>query len=53
VGKPEAKRQLRNPRRRRVNNIKRDLGEMNWINLAQDRVQRRALINTVMNLQGP
>jgi hypothetical protein len=30
VGKPEAKRLLRKPRRRRVNNIKRDLVEMGW-----------------------
>jgi hypothetical protein len=35
-----------------------DLGEigldgMDWIDLAQDREQRRALANTVMNLQVP
>jgi hypothetical protein len=26
---------------------------MDWINLAQDRDQRRALVNTVMNLRVP
>jgi hypothetical protein len=37
-------------------NIKMDLreigwGDMNWINLAQDRDRWRALLNTVMNLR--
>jgi hypothetical protein len=41
-----------------VNNIKMDLRErgwvgMDWIDLAQDREQWRALVNTVMNLQVP
>jgi hypothetical protein len=59
VGKPEGKRPLRRPRRRWVDNIKTDLGEMggwdgiDWINLAQDRDQWRALVNTVMNLRVP
>jgi hypothetical protein len=58
VGKPEGKRPLGRPRRRLVNNIKIDLREiewdgMDWIDLAQDRDQRRALVNTVMNLQVP
>jgi hypothetical protein len=40
VGKPEGKRPLGRPRRRWVNNIKMDLGEiewdgMDWIDLAQ------------------
>jgi hypothetical protein len=44
VGKPEGKRPLGRPRRRRVDNIKIDLGEigcggMDWIDLAQDRDQ--------------
>jgi hypothetical protein len=41
-----------------VDNIKLDLREigwdgMAWIDLAQDRVQWRALVNTVMNLRVP
>jgi hypothetical protein len=44
VGKPEGKRPLERPRRKRVDNIKIDLGEtgwddMDWINLAQNRDQ--------------
>jgi hypothetical protein len=58
VGKPEGKRPLRRPRRRWVDNIKIDLreigwGGMDWIDLAQDRDQWRALENTVMNLLVP
>jgi hypothetical protein len=57
VGHPEGKRPLGRPRRRWVDNIKIDLreigwGGMDWIDLAQDRDQWRALVNTVMNLQG-
>jgi hypothetical protein len=41
--KPEGKRPLGRPRRRRVNNIKMDLREigwdMDWIDLAQNREQ--------------
>jgi hypothetical protein len=42
VGKPEGKRALGRPRRRWVDNIKLDLGELgwggvDWIGLAQDR----------------
>jgi hypothetical protein len=56
VGKPERKRPLGRPRRRWVGNIKIDLGEIgwdgrDWIELAQDRDQWRALLNTVMNLR--
>jgi hypothetical protein len=41
-----------------VGNIKIDLGEIgwdgvNWVDLAQDRDQWRALVNTVMNLWFP
>jgi hypothetical protein len=53
VGKPEEKRTLRRPRRRWVDNIKIDLGEMNWIDLAEYRDQWRALVNTAMNLRVP
>jgi hypothetical protein len=58
VGKPEGKRPLRKPRRRWDDNIRMDLrklgwGGMDWIDLAQDRGQWRALVNTVMNLRVP
>jgi hypothetical protein len=58
VGKPEGKRLLGRPRRRWVDNIKIDLREtgwdgMDWIDLARDRDQWRALVNTVMNLEVP
>jgi hypothetical protein len=58
VGKPEGKRPLGRPRRRWVDNIKMDLREIgwdgvDWIDLAQDRDQWRALVNTVMNLRAP
>jgi hypothetical protein len=53
VGMPEGKRPLGRPRRRWVDNIKLDLREtgwdgMDWIDLAHDRDQWRALVNTVM-----
>jgi hypothetical protein len=58
VGRPEGKRPLGRRRRRWENNIKTDLGEIgidgaNWIRLAQDGVQLRAFVNTVMNLRVP
>jgi hypothetical protein len=58
VGMPEGQRPLGRPRHRRVDNIKIDLREigwnvMDWIYLAQDRDQWRALVNTVMNLGVP
>jgi hypothetical protein len=58
VAKPEGKRQLRRPRSRRVDDIKMDLREigwdgMDWIDLAQDSEQRRALVNTITNLRVP
>jgi hypothetical protein len=54
VGNPEGKRTLGRSRRRWVDNIKMDLRDigwdgMDWIDLAQDRDQWRALVNTVMN----
>jgi hypothetical protein len=56
VGRPEGKRPLGRPRRRWEDNIKMDLREIgfvgaNWIQLAQDRVQWRACVNTVINLR--
>jgi hypothetical protein len=58
VGRPEGRRPLGRPRRRWEDNIKIDLreiglGEVDWINLAQDRNRWRAVVNTVMNLQVP
>jgi hypothetical protein len=54
VGNPGGKR----PRRRWVDNIKLNLKEigwdgMDWIDLAQNRDQWRALVNTAMNLRVP
>jgi hypothetical protein len=58
VGRPEGKRPLGRPRRRWEDNIKLDLREIGidgvkCIRLAQDRVQWRAFMNTVMNLRVP
>jgi hypothetical protein len=58
VGRPEGKRPLGIPRSRWEDNIKMDLRETgidgsNWIRLAQDRVQLRAFMNTVMNIRVP
>jgi hypothetical protein len=58
VGNPEGKRPLGRPRRRWVDNIKINLREigwdgMDWIDLAKDRDQSRALVDTVMNLRVP
>jgi hypothetical protein len=55
VGKPEGKRPLRRPRHRWEDGIRIDLreicwGSVEWIQLAQDRGQWQALVNTVMNL---
>jgi hypothetical protein len=52
------KRPLGRPRRRWIDNIKMDILEIglnvvDWIGLAQDRYRWRALVNAVMNLQGP
>jgi len=58
VGKPEGKRPLGRPRRRWDDNIKMDLqevgcGDMDWIELAQNRDRWWELVNVVMNLRGP
>jgi hypothetical protein len=57
-GKPEGKRPLGRPRRRWIDNIRKDLLEIglsvvNWIGLAQDRYAWRALVKAVMNLRVP
>jgi hypothetical protein len=52
VGKPEGKRPLGRPRRRWVDNIRMDLGEV-WFGLAQDRNRCRALVNSLLNLWVP
>jgi hypothetical protein len=58
VGKPEGKIPLGRPRRRWVDNIRIDLGEVecgdvDWICLAQDRNRWRALVNSVLNIRVP
>jgi hypothetical protein len=58
VGKPEEQKPLVRSRCRWEDNIKINLTEtgcdgMDWIHLAQDRDQWRALVNTVMNLLVP
>jgi len=58
VGKREGKRRLGRSRRRWENNIIMNLREIcwegvDWMQLAQDRDQWRALVKTVMSLQVP
>jgi hypothetical protein len=58
VEKPKGKRQLGRPRRRWMDNIRLDLGEVgwggvDWIGLAQDRNRWTALLNSVLNLRIP
>jgi hypothetical protein len=58
VRQPEGKRPLGIPRHRWEDNIRMDLREIgwegvDWIHLAQDTVQWRALVNTVMDLRIP
>jgi hypothetical protein len=50
VGQPEGKRPLGRLRRRRLDNNKRNLGEIGWSGVAQDRYRWRALVNSIMNL---
>jgi hypothetical protein len=56
VVKPEGKRPLGRPRRRWVDNIKIDLGEVewgdvDWIGLAKHRNRWRAVVNSVLKLR--
>jgi hypothetical protein len=58
VEKPEGMRPLGRPRRRWVDNFKINIRGIGWdgmnlIDLAQNRDQWRALVNTVMNLRVP
>jgi hypothetical protein len=56
--KARRKRPLHRPRRRSLDNIKMDLREIewdgvDWIDMAQDRDQLRALVNMVLNPRVP
>jgi hypothetical protein len=56
VGRPEGRRPLERPRPSWEDNIKINLegvgcGDMDWIELAQDRDRCWALVNAVMNLR--
>jgi hypothetical protein len=58
AGKPEGKRPLGRPSHKWVDNIKMDLGEVgwgdvDWIDLAQDRDRWRTVVNAVMNIRVP
>jgi hypothetical protein len=58
VGKPKGKRPLGRPICGWMDNIKMDLreilwGDRDWTDMAQDRDQWRALVNTVMNFRFP
>jgi len=58
VRQPEWKRPLVRPRRRWEDNIRMDLGKtwwevLDWIHLAQDREQWRALLDIVLYLPVP
>jgi hypothetical protein len=58
VGTPREKSPLGRPRRKWLDNIRTDLGEVgwgdvDWIGLAQDRNRWRALMNSVLNLRIP
>ena len=56
MGKSEGERPLGRPRHRREDNIRMDLqevgcGDMDWIELAQDRDRWQPCVNVVMNPQ--
>ena len=50
-GKPERERLLCRPTCRWEDNTKMDLGYVDWVNLAADRDERRAVVDTAMNLR--
>jgi hypothetical protein len=58
VGKREGRRPLGRPRRRWMDNIRMDLGEVgwgdvDWIGLAKDKNRWRAVVYSVLNLRVP
>jgi hypothetical protein len=58
LNKPRGKEPLGRPKRRWMDNIRMDLGEVgwgdvNWIVLAQDGNRWSALVNSVLNLRVP
>jgi hypothetical protein len=58
VEKPQGKRPLGRTRRRWLDNIRMDLGEVgwgnvDWIGLAKNRNRWRSLVNSVLNLRVP
>jgi hypothetical protein len=58
AGKPEGKRPLGRRKRRWLDNIRMDLGDVgwgdtDWIGLAQNRNRWRDVVNLVLNLQVP
>jgi hypothetical protein len=58
VGKPEGKRPLGRPRRKWLDNIRMDVGEVewgvvDWIGMAQNRDRWRGLVNLVLNVSVP
>ena len=56
MGKPDERRPLGRPRRRWENNIMMDLqevgcGDLDWVDVAQDRDRWRTFVYAVMNLR--
>jgi hypothetical protein len=53
VGEREGRRPLGRPRRRWLDSIRMEWGDVDWIGPAQDRDRWRALVNSVLNLRIP